>query len=571
MDSLLERELLETLKGLIRNWENEVVEFKEANNDYKKNDIGQYFSAISNEANLKNLQYGWLVFGVRNKDKQIIGSNYRDKKGLETLKYEISQNTTGRISFLDIFEIYPDINNKKVRVIMFKIPAATHGIPTGWNNHYYGRNGESLVALSMGKIDEVRGQTRKDWSKQLIEKSSVEMLDKKAILLARNNYRKKNNKALNEEIKSLSDEEFLTKLKLIINKKLTNAAMVMLGKSENDYLLDTAPRIMWRLHDSKGDTLDYQEFTIPFIRVVDEVYKKIRNLVYRYMPDQGTLFPEETQQYDELILRELINNCIAHQDYTVGMRIYIDEFEDHIIVSNPGSFLPGDVREVLKPEYTAPYYRNPLLADTMVKFNLIDTASMGIRRIFNIQKKKYFPLPDYNTTDPGKVVVTIYGKVLDIKYAKILFKYPDLDLDTVFLVDKVQKKLSLEKDAIKHLRELKVIEGRAPNIYLTAKIAAIIETESEYILNKGFDDEAYKKWILEYLTQYKKASKTQIKKLLWEKLPDILNNSQKESKIRNLLWALKKEGKIATNTPNKRIANWVLANPQKKDILANNS
>jgi len=560
MDSLLERELLETLKSLILNWENEVVEFKEANEDYKKSEIGQYFSAISNEANLKNLQYGWLVFGVRNKDKQITGSAYRDKKGLEALKFEIGQNTTGRISFLDIFEIYPD-NNKKVRVIMFKIPAAAPGIPTGWNNHYYGRNGESLVALSMNKIDEIRGQTRRDWSKQLIEKTSMEMLDKRAIALARKNYRKRAH--VNEELKSLSDEEFLAKLKLIINKKLTNAAMVMLGKTEYDYLLDVAPRIMWRLYDSKGDNLDYQEFTIPFIQVVDKVYKKIRNLIYRYMPDQGTLFPEETRQYDERILRELINNCIAHQDYTAGMRIYIDEFEDHIIVSNPGSFLPGDVREVLKPGYTAPYYRNPLLADTMVNFNLIDTASMGIRRIFNIQKKKYFPMPDYDTSVNGKVSVTVYGKVLDIKYAKILFKNPDLDLDTVFLVDRVQKKLPLEKDAIKHLRDLKVIEGRAPNVYLTANIAAIIETESEYIRNKGFDDEAYKKWILEYLTQYKKASKMQVKRLLWEKLPDILNSRQKESKIRNLLWALKKEGKIVTDSPNKRIANWVLANPKK--------
>jgi ATP-dependent DNA helicase RecG len=356
----------------------------------------------------------------------------------------------------------------------------------------------------------------------------------------------------------LNDEEFLTKLKLIINKKLTNAAMVMLGKSELDYLLDTAPRIMWRLYDTKGDTLDYEEFTIPFIQVVDKVYKKLRNLIYRYMPDQSTLFPEETQQYDERILRELINNCLAHQDYTAGMRIYIDEFEDHIIVSNPGNFLPGEVREVLKPGYTAPYYRNPLLADIMVKFNLIDTASMGIRRIYNIQKQKYFPMPDYDTSVYSKVAVTVYGKILDIKYAKILFRNPDLDIDTVFLVDRVQKRLPLEKDAIKHLRDLRIIEGRVPNVYLTANIATIIETEPEYIRNRGFDDEAYKKWIIEYLIQYKKADKTQIKRLLLDKLPDILSNEQKEIKIKNLLVALRKEGRIMTDTPNKRIANWVL-------------
>ena len=84
-------DIYETLERLIENWENEIVEFKEANNDYDKDKIGKYFSAISNEANLKGVQFGWLVFGVRNKDKKIVGSNYRDSSGLAKLKYEIPQ------------------------------------------------------------------------------------------------------------------------------------------------------------------------------------------------------------------------------------------------------------------------------------------------------------------------------------------------------------------------------------------------------------------------------------------------------------------------------------------------
>ena len=79
-------DILITIEKLIENWENEVVEFKEANNDYDKERIGKYFSAISNEANLKGLQFGWLVFGVRNKDKVIVGTNYRNTKGLDNLK-----------------------------------------------------------------------------------------------------------------------------------------------------------------------------------------------------------------------------------------------------------------------------------------------------------------------------------------------------------------------------------------------------------------------------------------------------------------------------------------------------
>lgn len=56
MDNNLQDQLLEKLNSLINNWENETVEFKEANNDYDKDKIGKYFSALSNEANLRNLQ-----------------------------------------------------------------------------------------------------------------------------------------------------------------------------------------------------------------------------------------------------------------------------------------------------------------------------------------------------------------------------------------------------------------------------------------------------------------------------------------------------------------------------------
>jgi len=149
------------LESLIKNWESEVVEFKEATNDFDKNKIGQYFSAISNEANLKQKQYGWLVFGVRNKGKQIVGSDYRDTHGLDILKQEISEETTGNISYIDIFEIYPETNNERKRVIMFQIPAAITATPTAWKGHYYGRNGESLGPLSVEELERIRGKRRR--------------------------------------------------------------------------------------------------------------------------------------------------------------------------------------------------------------------------------------------------------------------------------------------------------------------------------------------------------------------------------------------------------------------------
>lgn len=561
-------DLIQTLYGLIENWETEVVEFKEANNDFDKDKIGQYFSAISNEANLKGLQYGWLIFGVRNKDKKILGSNYRNTKGLDSLKQEIATNTTGSISFIDIYEVFPLVDGTQCRVVMFQIPAAATAIPTGWKNHFYGRNGESLGALSVEELDRIRGQESRDWSKQILSGATIEHLDKDAIALAREKYKEKMNRPhISEEVDAMTDIEFLVKMKLVINGEITNAAMVLLGNEDYDYLFATPPETSWRLFDHSGETKDYEIFKIPYLTLGDRVFTKIRNLTYRYMPSQQTLFPTETKQYDIWLLRELLNNCIAHSDYALGGRIYINEFDDKLSLTNPGTFLPGSIEPVLKPSYNPPFYRNQLLAESMVRFNLIDTQTMGIRKVYRIQREKFFPLPDYDFSSPRQVGVTVYGKVLDENYSRVLFENPNFDLTTVYLIDKVQKHEPITKEAVAHLRKLKVIEGKVPNLFLSAKVAAAIDEKAQYVKNKGFDDEAYKKWIYNYLKTYKKGKRQDFFALLEDKLPDTLTESQKRNKVRNLLQTLKREEVITTDSPNHRLANWILV----EDLRANDS
>lgn len=552
-------EQLVILNKLIERFEYELVEFKEANKDYDKNKIGQYVSAISNEANLKGQKYGWLVFGVRDKDKKITGTNYRQNSGLDKLKQEISDGTNG-ITFIEIYEVAPKVDGEEKRVIMFQIPAAPVAIPTPWLGHFYARNGESLTSLSIEKLDRIRGQHTKDWSKQIVDGATIEHLNKDAILLSRERYKNKANKDhIAIEVDKMSDLEFLTKLKLIENGKVTNAAMVLLGNSDFDNKMERPPHVMWRLYSANGIDKDYEIFDIPFITVVDEVYKKIRNLKYRYLPNQLTLFPTEVNQYDQSLLKELINNCIAHSDYTTGGRIYVNEFEDDKIrITNPGIFLPGKIEVVLDPSYSPPFYKNQLLAESMAKLSMIDTATMGIRKIFNIQKERFFPLPDYDLSKTNEVSVTIYGKVLNENYTRILYNNPDFELETVFLLDKVQKNEFVSADAIKNLRKRGLIEGKKPNLYISASVAKIVDGKEQYIKNRGFDDEYYKDIIINYIIKFGKANKSEIRKLLLDKLPNILDDNQKENKIRNLLTALKSNNIIEKDSDNQQKSNWIL-------------
>ena len=557
-------EYYEILSNLMERWESETVEFKEAKGQYSEEKIGQYFSAISNEANLKNQQYGWLVLGVsEDRKKYPVGTSFKQGAPtlLEKFKYEISRETTDGMTFLDIIELDPVYDGKPRRVLMFKIPAAVAGMPTEWKTRYYARNGESLVPLQQYKIDAIRNQQRRDWSRQILPGATIAHLDKEALSFAREKYKEKMNKPhISEEIDSLTDEEFLTKLKLMSDGKVTNAAMLLLGNSEYDNLFESAPSMMWRLIASDGTIKDYEIFSIPFLTVTNKISDRIRNLTYRYMPNQLSLFPKETQQYDIWLLRELINNCIAHSNYLLGGRIYVNEEDDKISIVNPGDFLPQTVETVLQKTYNPPFYRNQLLADAMVKFHLIDTATSGIKKVYRIQKEKFFPMPDYDLTTKNQVSVTVYGKILDERYTYILFEHPELDLETVFLLDQVQKGhgQALSKNAISLLRKHNLVEGRVNSLYLSAEVAKTIDEEAAYIKNKAFDDQYYRDMIIKFINKYGSATKIQIRNLLSDKLSDSLTNEQKERKIGNILTSLRKQNKIGVAGRDGRQLIWVL-------------
>lgn len=563
-NKLNEKVIEDTLNRLLQNVENEIVEFKEASNQFDLDRLGRYVSAISNEANLQNKQYGWLIFGVDDKQHQIKGTSYKESsRALEKLKLDIANQTTGGLTFMNIFVVRPNTDRGRKRVLMFQIPAAAIGMPTGWKNRYYARSGESLTDLSQEKIDRIRGQQRIDWSKLTIKGSSVNNLDPGAVKLARSNYtqilRNSSNPKAADEFDKLNDEEFLTKMHLIRDRELTNAAMVLLGREEDTDLFEFPPAIMWRLYDDRGNLTDHELFNVPFVLAIDKVYNKIRNLTYRYMPSQMSLFPTEVQQYDLWAIRELLNNCIAHQDYSQGRRIYLNEFKDHIMISNAGQFLPGDIRPVLEPAYAPPYYKNPLLAQTMVNFRMIETASSGIRRVYSIMQERLFPLPDYDLSEYNVVKVTVYGKVLDENYTNILFQNPDMDLRIVYLLDRVQKGEHIDRKDANKLRKMNLIEGKMPNLYISANIAERLDQKAQYIKNKGFDDQYYKKLIVNYLETWGKGKKSDFVALLSDKLPDGLSSEQKSRKVRNLLQSLRREGIITVDSTNQQKSSWTLS------------
>jgi len=525
---------------LSANDENEILEYKEAKEQFDLNKLGKYFSALSNEVNLIGKREAWLVFGVKD-DKSIVGTNFRrDTKSLNNLKAEVANHTTNRITFKEIYET--ELDGK--RVVLFQIPSAPLGIPIAWKGHYYGRDSSELHPLNLEEIERIRNQNNDlDWSIQICEDATIEDLSAQGIEKARELYIIKNPK-LTDDIKAWDDATFLNKAKITIKGKITNTAVLLLGKSESEYLLSPAiAQISWILKDKDNIAKDYEHFTCPFILSLDAVYNKIRKLKYRYM-DGDSLFPQEVESYHPFIIREALNNCIAHQDYTMGGKINIVEFEDRkLVFANKGAFIPQTIENVLKTDAPEIKYRNKFLAQAMINLNLIDTIGSGIVKMFTIQSKKYFPLPEYELSNDS-VKVIIEGKVLDMNYALKLASIPDLSLEEIVLLDKVQKGHNLSADEVRILKAKNLVEGKRPNLHISSNVAKYTNQEDEYMKMKGFDDEYYKAMIVKYLEKFDKAKKVDFEKLLIDKLPDSLDDKQKKNKIKNLLQKLRTTGFI---------------------------
>lgn len=284
---------------------------------------------------------------------------------------------------------------------------------------------------------------------------------------------------------------------------------------------------------------------------------RIRNLNQRILPG-GTLFPDVVKQYDEYSIREVLHNCIAHQDYTLQERITMVEDPTSVTFANGGFFLPGTVRNAIEQNGPQKFYRNYILCQGMVNFNMIDTIGRGIRKVFTEQQKRFFPMPDYLIDQAKKeVVVKIYGKLISEKYYRLLKANPNLSLDDCIALDMVQKHEYIEKETAARLRKLHLIEGRYPKLYLSeyvAKTANNNELKTEYIKNRSFNDNHFKEMILSYLRSFGGATRGELNTLLQSKLSDVLTDEQKNRKIGNLLSSLKKSGVIKLTQGKK----WVL-------------
>lgn len=536
----------EIFNDLWAHYENEVVEFKKAENNFDFDELGQYFSALSNEANLRGKPCAWMVFGVWDQNHSIIGTRYRNsEKLLNELKYKIAQKTTDGITFREIYEI--TIEGK--RILLFEIPAAPRNIIVRWDKIAWARDGESRVKMNQEKQDAIRFQAPlPDWSAVLVPSATTKDLDELAVAKARIMFKKVNSSRISsEEVDSWTLEEFLSHSEMMREGMLTRAAILLLGSPMSAQKIHPAnPEITWVWKDGEDEVIDYEHFTIPYILTVDKIFDKIRNKTMRELPG-GTLFPDTMTQYESYSIREALNNCIAHQDYSLGQRITVVENDNYLYYSNAGDFIPKTIEHVLNQKGPQNKYRNRCLCRGMVNFNMIDKVGRGIPKMFKEQRRRFFPMPEYDIKEHDKMVsLTIYGISSDDAYSDLLRSDPNLSLMECLWLDNIRRHVPITKEAAKILREKKLIEGRFPRYNIALSVAQKVHQVSHYTKETGLEKKTQIKLILQLA---KNSGNTGFKRkdafdVLEKSLPDNMTQKQKITYIAHLLRAISADGLI---------------------------
>jgi ATP-dependent DNA helicase RecG len=538
---MTEKDLGALLEALIRlPTEQQWVEYKMNKGSISNELIGEYISSISNGATLANKPFGYMVWGIEDGTHQVKGTNFlfsKAKQGNQDLELWLRSLLQPKINF-EVFEF----KYSEKPITLLRIPSA-RGEPTQFQKKPFIRVGSHKTDLrNFPDYTRIIYNSLNDWSSSIIKKATISDLDEEAIELAREKFKEKNSRSsFAGEINRWDDTKFLDKAKITINGKITNTAIILLGKEQSSHYLSPAiAEVTWKLETEEKA---YEHFGPPMLLSTTRLLQSIRNVKYKFFPD-NELLATTVNKYDTRSILEALHNCIAHQDYSLNSRVIVMEKIDRLIFYNAGSFYEGSPEDYSYGEKTPERYRNPWLAQAMVNLGMIDRLGYGVHTIYTSQRNRFFPLPDYALSEPQKVTLQMYGHAIDENYSKLLIEQKDLSLSKVVLLDRVQKKLPITDEAATLLKREYLIEGRKPNYFVTASVAAATDNKASYIRNKAFDDGHYKKMIEAFIDKYGSATRRDIEELILDKLSTALSEKQKRNKVGNLITALRTKGII---------------------------
>ncbi len=381
--------------------EDEHVEFKAARNSFDDDGLVEYCAALANEGG------GHLVLGITDKlPRMVVGSSaYGD---LSKPKLAVLNRLHFRV---DVSEL----QHPNGRIVVFSVPSRPVGTPLHVGGKYLMRSGESLVAMTPDRLQQIFAEGTPDYSAEVCRQASIADLDPLAIERFRALWRKKSG---NAGLESLAAEQLLEDAELLVDGAVTFAALILLAtpKALARHLAQAEVVFEYRQGEAPGPAQQRREFRQGFLTYYDELWTLI-NLRNDRQPYRDGLFVWEVATFNEDACREAILNAVSHRDYRLAGSVFVRQFPRRLVIESPGGFPTGVTVENIIHRQSP---RNRLLASCLAKCGFVERAGQGVDLMFRKCIEEGKAQPDFTHSDEHGVFLALHGEVRDPQFVRFL-------------------------------------------------------------------------------------------------------------------------------------------------------
>ena len=488
---------------------------------------------------LCNEKGGRLVIGMHDDFPHKVMGTQQAENAMGQLESDIYRDLGIRP---DIYELF-DEDNKRVLVI--EVPSRPAGKVYKYEDVPLMRVGEELKPMDDKTFLSIIQEQEPDFSEQYCSEATMDDLDVNAIKIMKEKYARKQN---NPSFMSISDTQALSDLKLICNGKITNAAILLVGKESSIEHFFPQAKVMLEYRKTEPQIEFNRRFVFgqPFFILIDKLWATI-NLYNDSVPIREGAYIFDIPYFNEMVIRELVNNAFAHRDYRKNSEIVIKLYPARMDVINAGGFPYGVTLENLLTVPSTP--RNRLLADVLAKTGIVERSGQGIDKIFLNTLAEGKAEPNYSYSDDFQVVAVLYATIKDAGFASFVQniqqgladdeKLTVFDMMTLCKIRDGERK-NIDKDIAKRLLDKKCIEkhGRTSGQYYTLPRCyyEMIGKEVDYSMLVDWNAEQILAVLVPYLEKYGKAKKSDIVKLV--------GDHSSEKQLRTYLEQFKNSGII---------------------------
>lgn len=410
-----------------------------------------YVIALCNEGG------GSLVIGMEDAYPHKVVGTKQNEGSIGQLESDIYRDTEIRPH---VYELYENPELKQGRVLVIDVPSRPIGVIFKFEDVPLMRVGEELKPMSDEVYLKIIQEKEPDFSQQICKEATIDDLDEQAIDILRHKYaaKQKNNSFL-----TLPKEQILSDLDLITKDGVTNAAVILLGKKDilKKIFPQSAVMLEYRNTESQITFDNRTKYDDPFYIMIEKLWHDIDLRNGKFSVAEGP-YIFDIPYFNEEVIREALNNAIAHRDYRRSSETVIKQYPQKLIITNAGGFPVGVTIENLLTVPSTP--RNRLLADVLSKTGIVERSGQGIDKIFKNTLSEGKQQPDYSRSDNFHVELALSATITNRAFA--------------LFIDSEQQRLPEEQ-------KLSVFEIMALSAILNGNGSDIKKEIIQSLLNRG--------------------------------------------------------------------------------------